>query len=97
MKIGYDEAIKTLVDQHKKLSAANADPDQLKSIAEGIEHLCYPFREDLTHHVPSPLFDRRDSGLDEDEEAARKLKIRVNLSEIAWEALQYLRSQGIDC
>ncbi len=97
MKVGYSIALKILVQQHKKLTAAGADPEQLKSIAEGIESLCYPYREDLTETVKSPLYDPKDTNLDEDQEVSRKIKIRVHLSEIAWEALQYLRGQGVDC
>ncbi len=97
MKIGYDIAIKALVARHKELVQAGADQETLQSIAEGIEHLCYPFREDLTENVPSPLHDPKDNVLDPDKELARKLSVRVHLSEVAWQALEYLRGQGVDC
>ena len=100
MKTGYDIAIKTLVKQHKTLTAAGADPEQLKSIAEGIEHLCYPYREDLAESVPCPLHDPKDeekAGFDADNDLCRRFMTSVRLKEIAWDALQYLRSQGVDC
>ncbi|MCG8568357.1 MAG: hypothetical protein MI747_25080 [Desulfobacterales bacterium] len=97
MRVGYDIAIKALVTHHKKLVASRANSEALKSVAEGIEYLCYPFREDLTENVPSPLYDPKDGELDPDKEAARKLGIRVYLSEVAWQALEYLRRQGVDC
>ena len=97
MKIGYDIAIKALVARHKELAQSGADKKTLKSIAEGIEHLCYPYREDLTENVPSPLHDPNDTEFDPDKEAARKLGVRVHLSQVAWDALEYLRQQGVDC
>ena len=97
MKVGYDIAIKILVERHKELMHFNADSDVLKSVAEGIEHLCYPFREDLTENVPSPLYDPNDKEFNPDKEAARKLGVRVHLVQVAWDALEYLRQQGVDC
>ena len=90
-------AIKVLVKHHKELMASGAGPEKLKSVAEGIEHLCYPYREDLTENVPSPLYDPNDTEFDPDKEAARKLGVRVHLSQVAWDALEYLRQQGVDC
>ncbi len=59
MKKGYQHAIKCLLDEYKRLMT---DPDssnkeKAQSIREGIEYLCYPYREDLSKPVPSPLRD----------------------------------------
>ena len=57
MKTGYKKAIEVLFTEYEKLKSENADPDDIKSIREGIEYLCYPFREDLTENIRSPIQD----------------------------------------
>jgi hypothetical protein len=59
MKKGYQHALKILLDEYKRLMA---DPDssskeKAQSVREGIEYLCYPYREDLSKFVRSPLRD----------------------------------------
>jgi len=63
MKVGYKKAIEILFTEYEKLKSANGHPDDLKSIREGIEYLCYPFREDLTKDIRSPLQDPDDDSL----------------------------------
>ncbi|MBU0993403.1 MAG: hypothetical protein KJ737_12990 [Proteobacteria bacterium] len=60
MKAGYKRAIEILVEKYEELKANHGDPEEIQSIREGIERLCYPFREDLTEDVRSPLQDSDD-------------------------------------
>ena len=59
MKIGYHHALKILLQEYKNLiTEIDSDSqEKAKSIREGIEYLCYPFREDLSKFVRSPLRD----------------------------------------
>ena len=57
MKVGYKKAIEILFAEYEKLKSENGNPDDIKSIREGIEYLCYPFREDLTKDIRSPIQD----------------------------------------
>lgn len=91
-KIGYNYAILELVSLHKKLKAKSQDPAKLKSIEEGIEFLCWPYRQDMWYQGPSPLCEDNEFGiLRDDDEKSRRLDIRVELSDIAYEAMEYLR------
>ena len=63
MRIGYKKALEVLFDEYNKLKSENGDPDDIRSIREGIEYLCYPFREDLNEDVRSPLQDPQDDSL----------------------------------
>lgn len=62
-KVGYKHAIQSLFNEYEKLVKENpSDPEtieKMKSIREGIEYLCYPFREDIPYEdLPvSPLQD----------------------------------------
>ncbi|HAO20773.1 MAG: hypothetical protein BWK80_51540 [Desulfobacteraceae bacterium IS3] len=55
MKAGYNRAIQILFDEYKRLKDNHEREEILQSIREGIEYLCYPFREDLTEDISSPL------------------------------------------
>lgn len=63
MKVGYKKAIEVLYNEYKRLQAENGNPEEIKSIREGIEYLCYPYREDLTEDIRSPLQDPNDDSL----------------------------------
>jgi hypothetical protein len=106
LKKGYQHALKILLDEYKRLMA---DPDSKKekaqSIREGIEYLCYPYREDLSKFVRSPLrdegnpeedFTRADLSTPEKQAAFNdRMAEGVNrdfaLSLVAQDALSYLR------
>ncbi|MBU0993404.1 MAG: hypothetical protein KJ737_12995 [Proteobacteria bacterium] len=60
MKVGYKKAIEVLYNEYKRLQAENGNPEEIKGIREGIEYLCYPFKEDLTEDIRSPLQDPND-------------------------------------
>ena len=61
MKKGYQHAINCLLDEYKRLIASpGSNKEQIQSIREGIEYLCYPYREDLSKPVRSPLRDEDD-------------------------------------
>ncbi len=55
MKVGYNRAIQILFDEYRRRKDNCESEEVLQSIREGIEYLCYPFREDLREDVPSPL------------------------------------------
>jgi hypothetical protein len=63
MKVGYKKAIEILFEEYQKQKATNGDPEEIQSIREGIEYLCYPFREDLSEDIRSPLQDPEDDSL----------------------------------
>ena len=63
MKVGYKKAIEILFTEYEKLKSQNSNQDDIKSIREGIEYLCYPFREDLTKVIRSPLHDSDNDSL----------------------------------
>jgi len=105
-KKGYQHALKILLDEYKRLMA---DPDssskeKAQSVREGIEYLYYPYREDLSKFIRSPLRDEDDPEEDctradlstPEKRAAFKDRMAegVNrdfaLSLIAQEALTYL-------
>jgi hypothetical protein len=89
MKLGYKYAIEVLLDHYRSLKRDKTDPEQIQQIKEGIEYLCYPWREDLTEEVRSPLIeDDEDGPLDDDEELARRGKIQVEMSEYVWNVLK---------
>ena len=60
-KVGYKHAIQSLFDEYERLVKENpSDPEtieKMKSIREGIEYLCYPFREGLISQPISPTQD----------------------------------------
>jgi len=58
-KVGYKHAIEHLFNEYERLVKVNPEDEKTKSIKEGIEYLCFPFREDLTSdQIPiSPLQD----------------------------------------
>jgi hypothetical protein len=107
MKIGYHHALNVLLAEYKKLMK---DPDgsskeKIQSVREGIEYLCYPYREDLSKFIRSPLrdednpeenFTRADLSTPEKQAAFNdRMAEGVNrdfaLSLVAQEALSYLR------
>lgn len=55
MKVGYLYALKILYDAYRGRKNGNYDENQLKSIEEGIEYLCLPFREDVDSSVTSKM------------------------------------------
>ena len=107
MKKGYQHAIKCLLDEYKRLMTDpdNNSKEKAQSIREGIEYLCYPYREDLSKPVPSPLRDednpeedctRADLSTPEKQVAfnnrmAEGVNKDIALSFVAQEALAYLR------
>jgi len=89
MKIGYQYAIKLLLEHYRELKARGGDIGQIQELREGIEYLCYPWREDISETVVSPLKELGDPDfLDDDEELARRGDIYVNMSEYAWLVLK---------
>jgi hypothetical protein len=71
------------------LKRVRADPEQIQQIKEGIEYLCYPWREDRTETVRSPLIEKGEYGpLDDDEELARRGKIQIEISGYVWKVLK---------
>ncbi len=59
-KVGYKHAIELLFNEYKALLEQNSeDKERLQSIREGIDYLCFPFREDVPmEDLPiSPLQD----------------------------------------
>jgi hypothetical protein len=54
-KVGYIYAIKALFDEYKRLNETKGDSEQIQSLREGIEYLCYPFRDDV-EVMTSPLY-----------------------------------------
>ncbi len=59
-KVGYKHAIELLFDEYKTLlEKKSEDKERLQSIREGIDYLCFPFREDITseERPESPLQD----------------------------------------
>jgi hypothetical protein len=93
MKTGYKHAILELVKLHKQMVADNADPEVIKGIKEGIEFLCLPYREDVWYEGPSPLNEDDDKDVFSDrDEICRRGPIAVELSNVAFEAMTYLRS-----
>jgi hypothetical protein len=55
MKAGYKKAIEVLFKEYKRRQAESWNPEEVRSVREGIEYLCYPFREDLAEDIRSPL------------------------------------------
>jgi hypothetical protein len=93
MKLGYKHAIEVLLEHYYSLKRDKADPEQIQQIKEGIEYLCYPWREDLTEEVRSPLIEKGEYGpLDDDEELARRGKIQVEMSGYVWQVLKAIGS-----
>ena len=62
MKIGYHHALNVLIAEYKRLmkDPESISKEKAKSVREGIEYLCYPYREDLSKFVCSPLRDEDD-------------------------------------
>lgn len=81
MKVGYRKAIEILFEEYQRQKAANGDPEEIQSIREGIEYLCYPFREDLSEDIRSPLQDPEDDSLN-------LLKADRSTSDKAWGFLE---------
>ena len=96
-----------MLDEYKRLKA---DPDssseeKSQSVREGIEYLCYPYREDLSKPVRSPLRDENNpeqdftkADLSTPEKLVafnKRMAEGVNrdfaLSLVAQEALRYLK------
>ncbi len=59
MKKGYQQAIKCLLAEYQRLMAApdSDSKEKAQSVREGLEYLCYPYRQDLSKFVRSPLRD----------------------------------------
>jgi len=106
MKIGYHHALNVLLAEYKRLMKDPAgNKEKAQSVREGIEYLCYPYREDLSKPVRSPLRDETDPEQDftkadlstPDKQIAfnNRMAEGVNrdfaLSLVAQEALAYLR------
>jgi hypothetical protein len=93
VKIGYKYAIEVLLERYRALKNDNADPELIQQIKEGIEYLCYPWREDLTEQVRSPLVEDGEEGfIEDDEELFRRGEIRVEMSEYVWRVLKAIGS-----
>ena len=107
MKKGYQQAIKCLLAEYKRLmdDPGNDSKEKAQSVREGLEYLCYPYREDLSKFVRSPLRDENDPEQDftkadlstpEKQVAfnnrmAEGVNKDIALSFVAQEALAYLR------
>ena len=93
MKTGYKHAIEVLFDHYQVLKNKNEDTDLIQQIKEGIEYLCYPWREDLTEQVKSPLIEDDETGfLENDEELFRRGDIHVEMSAYVWKVLKAIGS-----
>ncbi len=55
MKIGYQYALKTLFNTYREMKKNGSDDMQIKSLIEGIEYLCLPFREDISSSITSKM------------------------------------------
>ncbi len=107
MKKGYQHSLKILLDEYKRLKAepGSINKEQAQSIREGIEYLCYPYREDLSKFVRSPLRDETDPEQDFtkadlsthekqivfNNRMAEGINKDIVLSFVAQEALTYLK------
>ena len=89
MKIGYQYAIEVLLVHYRKLQKEQADSALIQQLKEGIEYLCYPWREDRSEHVRSPLIEAHEPEILEDHaELARRGRIHVQMAEYVWEVLK---------
>ena len=57
MKTGYRKAIEVLFLEYQRLVSENGNEEDIKSIREGIEYLCYPYRDDLSEDTRSLIQD----------------------------------------
>lgn len=105
MKVGYAYAIQVLLDEFRKIKNEEGRGEDLQSLREGIEYLCYPFREDLSEAVRSPLQDPGDPELDPgradcatvekelafDGRVSELLSRHLQVKRFALDALEYIR------
>lgn len=82
MKKGYQQAVKCLLDEYKRLmdDPGNDSKEKAQSVREGLEYLCYPYREDLSRFVRSPLRDE-----DNPEEDCTRADLSTTEKKIAFE------------